>query len=555
MARIIWLLLVFSIFVFPIFSYAGVVAPARLLMMDGDILFRTPESDEWLPAAINTPLDEGDSIWFPQDSRGEIQLSDGTIVRLDAGSQLDFIANEDGFTHLHLTSGKLYLRTSQTMTKDSLQIDADDTTVVPAARTRLRIDMLPNSQEEIAIFKGSAYLQGSGSRTTVRSGEVISLEESHQQISPLNPPDNWETWNKAQDLLQSRSAKASTPLPDELKNYAQELNTSGRWEQVEDYGMVWRPTIIVADDWAPYRLGRWIWKNDDYIWVSYESWGWAPYHFGRWTFISGFGWCWIPPTRGDIYWGPGYVGWHRNGSEIGWTPLAPGEFFYGRRHYGKYSININITNVNKTTVVYRNKNFRGGLTIVGQNDFLRGRIGSNSTTHNSSISGSISIGSPKIQPLRETRMPIVKQTMPRIVPPRTNHSDNKELRIHFPRIIPQIEHNNRPQTTPVLPRAEQDPTYKRRIEVQHQGKFPERMDHNEQPPQRHEYRQPTVSQPQQLPAIAGGRRVEPKMMPAQKRSKAIYDSKPKRVWKITTKDIIDEKSGKEEKEHKEHKVK
>ena len=82
-----------------------------------------------------------------------------------AGHSCFVLANEDGFMHLHLASGHLYLRTYQTTRDNSLQIDADDTTVLPSARTRLRIDMLPNSLEDVAIIKGSAYVEGNGNRT------------------------------------------------------------------------------------------------------------------------------------------------------------------------------------------------------------------------------------------------------------------------------------------------------------------------------------------------------------------------------------------------------
>lgn len=560
MTRIIWLLIAVSMLLCPTFSYAGIVAPVRVRLMSGEVLFRTPEAGEWLPASINTPLDEGDSIWCPQGTRSEVQLSDGTIVRLDGGSQLDLIANEDGFTHLHLANGRLYLRTAQTMSRDSLQIDADDTTVVPSARTRLRIDMLANSQEDVSIFKGSAHVEGSGSRTTVRAGEHISLEGGHQEISPLNPADSWETWNKEQDLVQSRSAKTATHLPDELKYYDNELGSNGRWERVPEYGMVWRPTVLVSADWAPYRSGRWIWKGNDYVWISYESWGWVPYHFGRWAVITGLGWCWVPPTRGDIYWGPGYVGWHRTGTTIGWTPLAPGEIFYGRRYYGTNSVNISTTYVNQSTIVYRNKNHRGGLTVIGQNDFLRGNIAYK--TPSNSLSVSVSIGSPQIQAVRETRMPLIKQTPQKLIPPRSNQVDIHDLRIRFPRIIPSREKYNRPQAPITTIRSEQQtPNYRDEKRVIHPVTPPNKPERTEQP-QRHDYRH---SAPQQISPAHESRpsAVTPPATPAaqsptksrgeeSKRDMKQRENKQKRVWKITTKDQADEKPGKEEKGHKEN---
>lgn len=562
MTRIILIIMTITLLLSPTLSSAGIVAPARVRMMDGEVLFRTPESEEWFPVSINTPLDDGDSLWCSQGAKSEIELSDGTVIRLDSNSLIDVVANEEAYIHLHLANGKLYLRTAKNMLKNSLQIDADDTTVIPSFRTRLKIDMLANSQEEVSIFKGSAHVEGSGSRTTVRSGELISMEEGHQEISPLNPSDEWEIWNKERDLAQSRSGKSTTPLPEELINYANELDSNGRWERVPEYGMVWRPTVLYSTDWAPYRSGRWIWKGDDYVWISYENWGWAPYHFGRWAVIAGLGWCWVPPARGDIYWGPGYVGWHRTGSAIGWTPLAPGEIFYGRRYYGTHSVNITTTFVNQSNIVYRNKNQRGGLTIVGQNDFLHGRVVS--TTPSRSVSVSVAIGSPRIEPVRETRMPIIKQVPPRIVPDRSQHREKQELRTRFPRIIPVNEKYNRPQATVTTIRSEQKTPIYGEKRVIHPVTPSDKTIGTEQY-QRHDYgqreqkqhsltrgnRPPTVSTttPQ---AIHGSQK------PRGEESRSDIKeqkNKQKRVWKITTKEQPEEKMVKEEKERKERKGK
>ncbi|HIJ80097.1 MAG TPA: hypothetical protein HPP76_00145 [Desulfuromonadales bacterium] len=435
----------------PTFSSAAVIEPARIRMVDGEVLFHTPDSTEWLPAAVNTPLDEGDTIWCPAGSKTEIQLAGGTLVRLDGGSQLDLLANEEGFAHLHLASGKLYARTAQNVAEKSLQIDADDTTVLPAARTRLRIDMLPNSQEDVAIFKGSAYVEGNGARTNVRAGEHIALEEGHSELLTLNPPDDWERWNSERDRSQTYSTKNESWLPEELRGHSGELAANGRWERTGEYGMVWRPTVILSDDWAPYTDGRWVWKGKDYVWVSYETWGWTPYHYGRWAVIGRLGWCWVPPAPGDIFWGPGYVGWYRTGSHIGWTPLAPGEVFYGYGNYGRHSLNLTTSQIKPgITVVYRNRAARGGLVLLPHDDFLRGNVvvARPSNTVRQTPTVSISIGSPRIQPVRESHMPVVRRSSVASTPPRVVRRDASELRQRFPRVNPDSspQRNNRHQT-------------------------------------------------------------------------------------------------------------
>lgn len=542
-----------AVLAIPVIAMAGIIGPARVLLVDGDVMFRSPDAEEWLPASVNTPLDEGDAIWSPAGSRAEIQLADGTVVRLDSESQLDLIAVEDGFTHLHQASGRLYLQTSRNAVKNSLQIDADDTTILPDARTRLRIDMLPNSQEDVSIFKGSAYVEGNGNRTKVRTGEHIAIEEGHSELLPLNPPDNWEKWNSERDRSQSREATAESNLPDELQAFTAELDSQGRWVRVPEYGMVWRPTVIVSDDWAPYRSGRWIWKGNDYVWISYENWGWAPYHYGRWAVVSGFGWCWVPPVRGDIYWGPGYVGWYRSGSHVGWTPLAPGETFYGHRHYGRHSVNIANSTVNTATVVYKNRDARGGFSILLQNDFLRGRTAFQKPSDARADSVSVSLGSPRIQPVRETRMPIIKQTPPRVAPPAIQHHDTRELRARFPRLAPDIEkqrHTEPPvvTTVPATPTAVNRPTAPSVSRQNDDGRLrttppqpflnhPERRNQPPLPDQADKHAPPAASSHH---GEASGQVIKPR------------EVKQKRVWRVTTTEKGNEKDLKE-KENKEHK--
>ncbi len=519
MKRIILLFLMASL-TLPSVVMAGVVSPARILLVEGNVVFRTPDVEEWLPVSVNTPLDEGDAVWIPDGGKTEVQLSDGTVVRLDGGSQLDLIAVEDGYTHLHLASGRMYLRTSQKSGKNSLQIDADDTTILPEARTRLRIDMLANSQEDVSIFKGSAYVEGNGNRTIVRAGEHIALEEGHSELLPLNAPDSWETWNIERDRFQSRTAGTALHLPEELQSYSGELEANGKWVQVPEYGMVWRP-IILAVDWAPYRSGRWIWKGQDYVWISYENWGWLPYHFGRWAVVSGFGWCWVPPARGDIFWGPGYVGWYRSGTHIGWTPLAPNEIFYGHGQYGRHSVNIATSSISTPNIVYKNRGARGGLNIVLQNDFLKGRVVFQKPSDTGTAALSIVLGSPRIQPVRETRMPIVRQTAPGSNPPPHRYQDNRVLKDRFPPLAPNSE-KQRQTSAPAVrtaPAATRPPVA---LTPQQQSA---------QPPVRSEHPplSPNTSRSQGEARVQG---VKPTVQ------------KEKKVWRITT---TDQKSEKEQK--------
>lgn len=540
MIRMLCLLLIAACLSMPLPCRAGVTSPARVHLVEGEASFRTPDDGEWRPASINTPLDEGDAIWCADGSRVEIQLPDGSLVRLDGGSQLDVLANEEEFVHLHLAGGNMYLRSSQGQKDRLLQIDADDTTILPAGRTRLRIDMLPNSQEDVSIFKGSAYVEGNGNHTRVRAGEHIAVEEGHSELLGLNPPDDWEQWNVNRDRALSKAARTESYLPDELKNYSDELGASGYWVRVPEFGMVWRPMVILNDDWAPYRNGRWIWRGGDYIWVSYDNWGWAPYHYGRWAVVDGQGWCWVPPGRGDVNWGPGFVGWYRTGDHIGWTPLAPGETYYGHGSYGRHSVNINTTTISNSTVVYQNRRAPGGVTTVHQNDFIRGKNAIQQIPRGALPAPSVAVGSPRIMPQREARMPEIKTASTRsAAPPRVEHRDTRELRQRFPRVFPvtspQIRGTVAPVTTQVTSPAQPSPNREKRV-IHPVPEPTVRSEAYEKPtpqtvlPQRVEYPQRTASQP----VVSAPQAVPPQRGEHPRKDVSRPQVKQKRVWKVTT---------------------
>jgi hypothetical protein len=204
------------------------------------------------------------------------------------------------------------------------------------------------------------------------------------QIVNAIPPDDWDRWSEGRD----RSALASTSpkyVPEGVYG-AEDLDRSGTWENVPDYGYSWRPTVNA--DWAPYSSGRWVWEDwYGWTWVSYDPWGWAPYHYGRWFHRENFGWYWYPGAQGRHYWSPalvGFIGWGGGGlgfgfGNIGWVPLAPYEVFHpwwGSGYYGRagFNRNMNLTNVNIANV-YRNAGFRNGITGLRGADFEGGRFG------------------------------------------------------------------------------------------------------------------------------------------------------------------------------------
>ena len=402
---------------FPAFSSAFEAGFARISMIEGEVLVKTEESSEWLPAAVNTPLYEGDSIWSSEGSRAEIQLQNNSYVRLDARSSVDILSMDKDLQQFYLGAGHIYVRTGN-LKNHALQIDVNDTAVKVYEKARFRVDIADDGDEEVSLFKGNAYVEGKSGRTRLRTGEMLSVEGSRTELAPLNPQDDWDRWNRDRDRQVAERKSDRRYLPEELAAYSGEFDANGEWIEERDYGYVWRPTVIVSADWSPYQVGRWVWRGGDYIWISYESWGWAPYHYGRWAVIPGRGWCWVPPARAEVFWSPGYVGWVTTPTYVGWVPLAPGEIYYGRGYYGRHSVNVTTVNVNITNITYRNVTVNNGLTVVRRDAFAAGRVERVRPREDIFRQKNIVVGRPDVKPLaRESRMPVIRAVSPAALPP------------------------------------------------------------------------------------------------------------------------------------------
>jgi hypothetical protein len=275
------------LFIFPAYSYSASLGFLRISLIEGDVQIQTEDTEDWVPASINTPLREGDRVWVPEGSRTELQLGDGTLLRLDQESALDVLAlGKDSF-QFYMTEGHVYANFAG-LKGSLLQIDTAVSSVRAYDRAIFRIDISKDEYTDLGVYKGSVDAESSEGRTRVSQGNTLSLgERAYAELSPMGPPDEWERWNTERNR-RFAERPPSRYLPEELYAYSGDFEQNGRWVNVQEYGYVWTPRVAAAG-WVPYRVGRWVWIGGEYVWISQEPWGWMPYHYGRWVFVSSKG--------------------------------------------------------------------------------------------------------------------------------------------------------------------------------------------------------------------------------------------------------------------------
>jgi Family of unknown function (DUF6600)/FecR protein len=425
------ILLVMAVLVLPTYTHASTLGSVRISFLEGDVQMRTAEADDWVPAAVNTPLDERDELWIPEGGRLEIQLNTGTSVRLDQNSALEILTLEGTSSQFYLSEGHVYVDHNAGR-GNVVQFDTPLSSVRAYDRSVFRVDV---SEEftDVSVYRGSVDAEGRDGRTRVNAGRTLTLEEGRDaELAPNRRPDDWQNWNRERDRRLASRGDSYRYLPEELRTYSSDFDDSGSWVQVREYGYVWTPRIVASRDWAPYRTGRWMWRGGDYVWVSYEPWGWAPYHYGRWAFAPRIGWFWVPPPQGEVYWGPGYVGWVRTADYVAWVPLAPREVYYGRGDYGPYSVDIRKRDrreINITNITYTNVQVNNSVTVINHDTFVTGRREVVNVKQNLFLTEKKNIGSPDIKPERASFAPVLKTIQPARLPPQhVNKIEVKELK-------------------------------------------------------------------------------------------------------------------------------
>lgn len=413
-------LLVVLVLLFPSYALSSDIGMVRLGLVDGDVQIYTNDAEDWAPVSINMPIKEDDRLWVPRGGKAELQVRQNAVIRLEGNTSFDVLSLGEGAAQFYQEKGHSYIN-NRRGGLNQIQVDTPVSSVGFFDNAIVMVDVSDNGATEVSVLKGYAYAESRNGKTRIPAGNSIYVgEDLYAEISPIGQPDDWEAWNRNRDKKLYGGAESSRYLPDELDAFASDFDDNGRWFYTPAYGYVWTPLLTVSIGWSPYRTGRWVWIGGDYVWVSYEPWGWAPYHYERWAFVAGIGWCWIPPLRGEVYWGPGFVGWVYTPAYVAWVPLAPGEIYYGYGHYGPSSVNIININIQQIEIKreFRNIRVRNSVTVVSRDSFISGRKREFKVKENPFVTERLSVGPPvEIKPEKATKIPVIRQIAPTAAPP------------------------------------------------------------------------------------------------------------------------------------------
>jgi hypothetical protein len=315
-----------ALWLLPIAVSAGQARFARVGDFDGAVQVQLQAADDWQPVRRNLPLRELSWLRTEGPARLEVELDDGSVLRLGPDSLAELsdytrLSTGQRITLISLDHGVAYL-TGAAEGNDALIVTVPGAQATIHQSAHLRLEAR-DPWSLIATAGGVARFSSPTAEFDLAAGQMVKLDPGHPARFFLNreiPPLDTDRWSNERDnLLQSATSAAHAPA---LRYGLADLDAYGVWTQSADFGAVWKPKTPAG--WTPFRHGKWLWYDGlGYTWIGDDPWGWLPYHYGRWMQQEGAGWVWAPGDSAVFK--PGDVYWLKSARLVGWGALAPGE--------------------------------------------------------------------------------------------------------------------------------------------------------------------------------------------------------------------------------------
>ena len=320
---------------------------ARLAYTNGYVSFQPAGTGDWVDATVNRPLTTGDTLWSSRGSRAALHIGSASI-NLSENTGFSFIDLTDDNVQIQLNVGTIRIRVKWLGENENFEVDTPNLAFSILRPGIYKISV--NDAGDTTVIKdrnGEGEVTGSGSAYTVHAGDIIAFSGTNQlyaDYQEMGGDDDFERWCQGRDHHEDISISARYVSVDAI-GY-DDLDDSGGWRQMPDYGMVWFPHMAMVG-WAPYHYGHWAYIAPwGYTWVDDAAWGFTPFHYGRWVAVDG-AWGWIPcpprpPTPSPVYirpvYAPALVAWiggpnfgiginTSGGGGVGWFPLGPREVY------------------------------------------------------------------------------------------------------------------------------------------------------------------------------------------------------------------------------------
>jgi hypothetical protein len=274
----------------------------RISYIEGDV--RLDSGQGYESATMNVPLTERNWLQTSSDGWAEVQLEDGSLIRLAPDSvivftQLARASSGATLTTVDLDQGEAEFKLTK-HNDGEFNVTVKKNTIALTRSGSFRVTSTNANPLEVAVMKGEVGVSDTdnGGEVAVKQNETFVLDPNDVARYALDKGvdgDDLDQWSIQRDeALSTYASSGGRYIQSPYQYGASDLNYYGQYYDVPEYGNVWQPNNVGLG-WDPFSNGYWSYSPGfGYTWVSSYPWGWMPYRYGRWVFVNGRGWCWAP---------------------------------------------------------------------------------------------------------------------------------------------------------------------------------------------------------------------------------------------------------------------
>ncbi|HMC32207.1 MAG TPA: FecR family protein, partial [Candidatus Angelobacter sp.] len=293
-------------------SYDSRARIVRVSYVEGQVRIDTGHGYE--SATMNIPIIERTWLQTRSDGWAEVQLEDGSLIRLAPDTIINFtqlgrLSSGGTVTTIDLDQGEAEFKVAK-HNESEFQVTVKNKTIVLNQSGSFRVTSTNTDPLEVVVWKGEVAVHDpeSGGEVAIKKNETFALDgmdPGQYALDQGTEADQLDQWSKQRDDYLSTYASAGRSYP--YQYGAEDLNQYGEYFDAPGYGTVWQPSGVNLG-WDPFMNGYWTYSPGfGYTWVSAYPWGWLPYRYGNWVYVNNRGWCWAPGGWSRWHTGPRWV--------------------------------------------------------------------------------------------------------------------------------------------------------------------------------------------------------------------------------------------------------
>ena len=137
---------------------------------------RGDDPDNWQPPDINVPLTLGDRLYTDRGGRAELQIQGGTVVRLDATTDLAAANLTEDTKQISQNLGSASYQVRRLGAEEVFEVDTPNAAVTFDAPGDYRVDVDNDGNSRIRVRAGRVIVASGGGQVTLSAGDEMDID-------------------------------------------------------------------------------------------------------------------------------------------------------------------------------------------------------------------------------------------------------------------------------------------------------------------------------------------------------------------------------------------